>query len=445
MINSGAILGVFGDVDNGKTTLLSKIFNKKFYEREGITQKTRILELNYKENFFIFIDTPGHCSFSTTINNIINISDIYIIVIDILVGISKNLILILKNILKKKKNSIFLINKIDKVNSIEKKIMIEKIKKDILNIGFFLEEYGGEDLLINISAKKKIGIEILLENIFLLSSILKESKKDFGFVLKIKSSKYMKFSNLLILKKGFLNVKDYIYFKNKKVKVTNIKRNGLFLNRISNYLVFEFLSDFLDVGEKFYLKKIKTKKKDKVSVFFKKNTYFKSFIFKTDCFSKYYAFKKIILEFKNRINFLILNVGKLFFSDIKLAESLKQEIIFFSEKKCFNKFVLYFSNIYQIYGFLKKTYKKSNLLSQAKVIKIFKKNEKYFCGCKVLIGVFKNNNKVEILSKKKILYSKILSLMVKKNQKDYVNIGEYCGVFLENYKPIIGDLISIYE
>ncbi|WDR79412.1 GTP-binding protein [Candidatus Vidania fulgoroideae] len=445
MINSGAILGVFGDVDNGKTTLLSKIFDKIFYEKEGITQKTRVLELNYKKSFFIFIDTPGHYGFSTTINKIIDVSDIYIIVIDILVGLSKNLILILKNILKKKKNSIFLINKIDKVSYIEKKYMIRKIKKDILGLGFLLEENGGENLLINISAKKKIGIEILLENIFLLSSILKKSDKDFGYVLKIKSSRYMKFSNILIIKNGSLNIKDNIYFRNKKVRITNIKRNGLFLKKISNYLTFEFLSDSLEFGEKFYLKKIKTKVKNKIDVLKKNVIFFKSFIFKTDCFSKYYAFKKIMLEFEDKINFLILDVGKLLLSDIKLSESLNQDIIFFSEKKCFNKFVLYFSNIYEIYNFLKKIYKKSKLLSQAKVVKIFKKNEKYFCGCKVLLGVLKNNKKVEIFSKKKISYSEILSLMIKKYKKDSVNEGEYCGVLLKNYKPIIGDLISVYE
>ncbi|MGX7589123.1 GTP-binding protein [Candidatus Vidania fulgoroideorum] len=447
MENNGAVIGIFGDVDNGKTTLLSKIFKKEIYEEEKITQKIRVLELIYKNKILTFIDTPGHDSFFIIVKKIIELSDINIILIDILNGLSKNLINILKEILLLKKNSVFLINKIDKVNEIDKKKKISEIKRGLYELGFILEEYGGENILIEISAIKEIGIKSVLENILLIISILKIHKKKFGYILKVKISKYMKYSNTLLLKSGKLSLNKNIYFKNKTIRITNINKKNKALKSISSYSTFEvLLSKPLEIGEKFFLKK-DTKE---VIISNKKKTIkyncLKNYLFKTDCYSKYYAFKKISKKFSKKINFIFLEVGNLIPSDFKLSKSLKYKIIFFSENKPTTKEkIIFYKNIYDIYIFVSKIYKKYRLISQAKVLKIFKKDKKHFCGCKVIYGIFKNKKKVEIKSNNKVFKSEVISLMYKNIEKDFINENSLCGILLKNYKPYIGDIISIYE
>ncbi|MGX7588977.1 GTP-binding protein [Candidatus Vidania fulgoroideorum] len=436
---NGIIVGIFGDVDNGKTTLLSKIFNKKIYEKERITQKIRTMKLFYENIHVVFIDTPGHESFFITVEKIIKMSDINIIIIDVLKGISKNLLKILEKI--PKSLSIFLINKIDRLKKYEVNNLTSKIKTEIEKIGFLLEENGGENFIFKISAVKNKGINCILKQIKFLSSILTE-KKNYGYVFSSSESNYMKFSNKLLIKNGTLKLNNYIYTNKEKIRIDNILVNKKKTKQIGCFVFFRYLSKKpLEIGQKFYLykKKVTNIVIDK-EISFPDNI--KTFLVKTDCYVKLYAIKEIYRNFR-KIRIIFLGIGKITPSEIKYAEFLKTKILYFSEKyRISNNYVLLFSNIYKFKDYI---YNYKEFKSKAEVLKIFRNRKKTFYGCKIIKGLFSKDSKVNIVIKKKTYFSKIKSLMIDKNKVSSVNKGTICGMLFNNFNIYENEKIVIYK
>nr|ASO75938.1 translation initiation factor 2 [Storeatula sp. CCMP1868] len=166
------VIAVMGHVDHGKTTLLDKIRKTKIAQKElgGITQKLGAyeVEIEYKDNLkkLTFLDTPGHEAFSGMRSRGVQVTDIAILVVAADDGVKPQTIEAIKYIQSAQVPIIVAINKIDKENA-----DIENIKQQLTQYNLIPENWGGDTLMVPISAMKGTNIDNLLEMIILVSEI----------------------------------------------------------------------------------------------------------------------------------------------------------------------------------------------------------------------------------------------------------------------------------
>jgi len=204
------IIAVMGHVDHGKTTLLDYIRKTSLasHEAGGITQAIGAYEINHGGKRITFIDTPGHEAFANMRTHGANIADLAILVIAADDGVKPQTKEALETILKSKTPFIVAINKIDKNNA-----DIEKTKKDLLQIGVFLEGYGGNVSYHLISAKTGEGVNELLDLILLateLENLEIDNKTVSGVVITSRMDSRRGIVSGLILKNGTLKLGQHI-------------------------------------------------------------------------------------------------------------------------------------------------------------------------------------------------------------------------------------------
>ena len=159
-----------GHIDHGKSTLLDFIRKTSVAEKEagGITQRISAYEVIHKskagkENKITFLDTPGHEAFSAMRSRGARVADIAILLVAADDGVQPQTIEALAHIRKAELPFIVAINKIDKPGA-----NVDKVKSDLANIGLTAEDWGGQTTCVEVSAKEKLNIPLLLENIFLV-------------------------------------------------------------------------------------------------------------------------------------------------------------------------------------------------------------------------------------------------------------------------------------
>jgi translation initiation factor IF-2 len=167
------IVTIMGHVDHGKTTLLDKIRKTQTAQKEagGITQKIGAYEVNVnrdQENKkLIFLDTPGHEAFSGMRSRGVSITDIVVLVVAADDGVKPQTIEAINQIRRANVPVIVAINKIDKEDA-----NVDTIKEELAKYNLISEEWGGETLMVPISAMKGTNIDTLLEMILLLADML---------------------------------------------------------------------------------------------------------------------------------------------------------------------------------------------------------------------------------------------------------------------------------
>jgi translation initiation factor IF-2 len=161
-----------GHVDHGKTTLLDKIRKTQVAQKEsgGITQKLGAyeVEISYKDEKrkLVFLDTPGHEAFSGMRNRGIKVTDVAILVVAADDGVRPQTVEAINCIKKAEVPLIVAINKIDKEDA-----NVDNIQQELSKYGLISESWGGDILMIPISAKQGTNIETLLEMIVLISDV----------------------------------------------------------------------------------------------------------------------------------------------------------------------------------------------------------------------------------------------------------------------------------
>jgi translation initiation factor IF-2 len=167
------VVTIMGHVDHGKTTLLDKIRKTQIAQKEagGITQKIGAYEVSiYHKNEdrrLVFLDTPGHAAFSGMRSRGVSITDIAILVVAADDGVKQQTIEAIKQIQASNVPIIVAINKIDKEDA-----DVENIKEELAKYNLISEDWGGETVMIPISAMKGTNIDTLLEMILLLSDMM---------------------------------------------------------------------------------------------------------------------------------------------------------------------------------------------------------------------------------------------------------------------------------
>lgn len=205
------IVVILGHVDHGKTTLLDFIRKSNIAESEPglITQNIGAFQIEHDNKLFTFIDTPGHEAFSHIRSRCAKIADIAILVVASDEGIKEQTKEAYEHIKMCKIPFLVALNKIDKP---EKKIA--EVKKQLADIGIFLEGWGGDVPCVEISAKTGQGINEMLELIDLMAQVhnilANPAKNASGVIIASQVSAQEGISASLIVKNGTLKVGDFI-------------------------------------------------------------------------------------------------------------------------------------------------------------------------------------------------------------------------------------------
>lgn len=168
------VVAVMGHVDHGKTTLLDTLLNKKTAEREagGITQHISAYQLEHNKRKITFLDTPGHEAFAAIRQHGAMLTDIVIIVVAADDGVKPQTVEAIKFAQGANAKIIVAINKIDREGA-----DIPRTMADLAQHGLQPEEWGGDVVMVPVSAKRGDNLDKLLDMI-LLTADIEELKAD---------------------------------------------------------------------------------------------------------------------------------------------------------------------------------------------------------------------------------------------------------------------------
>lgn len=180
------IVTILGHVDHGKTTLLDTIRKASVASGEagGITQHISAYQAKKHKELITFIDTPGHEAFAAMRKRGLSIADIAILVVAADDGVRPQTKEVIEYLKEHKLPVIVAINKIDKPEA-----KPERVKQELAEHGILFEEWGGDTMCTEISAKGNINIDKLLDNILLVAEVedFRADQKRDGFAVILES------------------------------------------------------------------------------------------------------------------------------------------------------------------------------------------------------------------------------------------------------------------
>ncbi|MCF6097446.1 translation initiation factor IF-2 [Thermovorax subterraneus] len=205
------VVTVMGHVDHGKTTLLDAIreTNVAASEAGGITQHIGASQVEKDGKTIVFIDTPGHEAFTALRARGAKVTDIVVLVVAADDGVMPQTVEAINHAKAAGVPIIVAINKIDKPGASP-----ERVKQQLSEYGLIPEEWGGDTIFVNVSAKNRIGIDTLLEMILLVAEMA-ELKADYnarasGVIIESKLDKGRGPVATVLVQKGTLKVGDAI-------------------------------------------------------------------------------------------------------------------------------------------------------------------------------------------------------------------------------------------
>lgn len=205
------IVTIMGHVDHGKTTLLDALrqTNVALHEAGGITQRIGAYQIRYKGHKITFLDTPGHEAFTAMRSRGAQLTDIAVLIVAADDGVMPQTIEAIHHAKNAGVPIMVAINKIDKPGANP-----DRIKEELSKEGLLAEDWGGDVIMTPISAKKKIGLDDLLENILLVAE-MKELKANpkreaYGAVVEAQLDKGRGPVMSVLVQNGTLHVGDGI-------------------------------------------------------------------------------------------------------------------------------------------------------------------------------------------------------------------------------------------
>ena len=220
LVERAPVVTIMGHVDHGKTTLIDTIRDSHIADKEAglITQEIGAYQKVIKGKKITFLDTPGHEAFSSMRQRGASVTDIVVLVVAADDGVMPQTKEAIDHARAANVPIIVAINKIDKPGANP-----EKVRSELSSFGLVPEEWGGDTIMKPISAKKKIGIDDLLENILLVAE-LKElkanpSKLAKGSVIESAMDKKEGAKATLLVQNGTLHVGDCLVVGNCFCKV----------------------------------------------------------------------------------------------------------------------------------------------------------------------------------------------------------------------------------
>jgi translation initiation factor IF-2 len=492
------IVTIMGHVDHGKTTLLDKIRNTQIAKKEagGITQKIGAYEVNvnYKgvSETIVFLDTPGHAAFSGMRSRGVSITDLVILVVAADDGIKPQTIEAIKYAQSAQVPLVVAINKMDKEEA-----DLNKIQQDLITHNIVPEEWGGDTIVVPISAMQGTNIDTLLEAVLMVAEITNlKTDPDVparGMILESHLDRSKGSVATLIVKHGTLKVGDIITSGNSISKVRGmIDSNGknLELAPPSSPVLIWGLSKLPNIGDTF--RSFKTEKEAKIaleeelSVKSISSYSFSSFqqfsdinllpsgeqmekinlIIKTDTQGSAEAITSTISNIaspKIQLKVLYAYAGEITETDIEFASASQAILLAFNttfasgtKKAAKNSSILIkeFNVIYDLFDYVEELIAdlvgpeyEERFIGSAIVKTIFPLAKSFVAGSLVTEGKITKDSTIHVIRDSQIIHKgKINSL--KKVKEDVLEVTENfeCGIYVTNFdswRP--GDAIKAFE
>lgn len=211
LVSRPSVVTIMGHVDHGKTTLLDTIRKTHVTEGEfgGITQHIGAYQVNVKGKKVTFLDTPGHEAFTAMRARGAQVTDLVIIVVAADDGVMPQTKEAIDHAKAANVPVIVAVNKIDKPGANK-----ERIISEMSELGLMPEEWGGETIFVDISAKFGTGVNDLLETITVVSEVYNfranPNKLAYGTVIEAKLDKGRGPVTTLLVQGGTLHAGDTI-------------------------------------------------------------------------------------------------------------------------------------------------------------------------------------------------------------------------------------------
>lgn len=488
------VITIMGHVDHGKTTLLDHIRKSRVAEGEfgGITQHIGAYQVSVKGKKITFLDTPGHEAFTAMRARGAMITDIVIIVVAADDGVMPQTREAVDHALAANVPIIVAINKIDKTGADPQRIMTE-----VSELGLMPEEWGGDVPYVNISAKKGIGIDELLETVTVVAELaeLKANPKRmaYGSVIEGRLDKgrgpvatlliqngTLRSGNPIVVGATYGRVRQLVDDRGREIKsagpATPVEITGL--NDVpeagDKFMVFETEREARHVGEERAQKKIEEERNstsamsldDLFSQMKSGEVVDLNIIVKADVNGTAEAVKssleKIDVE-GARVNVIRSTVGAISESDILLASASKAIIYGFNVRPDANVRrkadeegveIRLHQVIYKMVEEIEAAMKgmlapemEEVVTGQAEIRHIYKVSKiGNIAGCYVTDGSIKRDCGIRLIREGIIVYEgKLASLKRFKDDAKEVNQGYECGLTIENYNDIKeGDIVEGY-
>lgn len=466
------VVAILGHVDHGKTTLLDYIRKTHVAEKEagGITQHIGAYQVSYKDRKITFIDTPGHAAFSAMRARGGQVSDIAVLIVAADDGVMPQTRESIAHIKAADIPFIVAINKMDMPGA-----NLEKVKKQLSQEEVLVEGYGGNVVVVPVSAKTGEGIDELLEMICLVADLeeLKEKSdaKFAGVVIESKLDKQKGPVATILVKEGVLKKGDQIFTDTASGKVKTLidpQNNQLVLATSSTPVEVLGLSSVPKVGEI-----VKTEQEETQEEIAPRKPFVRErvpepavnevrLIIKADVDGSLEAIVNSLEALKaadQNIKIYYSETGDVSESDVLLAAATKSIIIGFnvgissSVEKVANEEKVPIRNyklIYELLDELKEGVEALNekkaeeeILGRAEVIALFNIDSTRVAGCRVVEGRINSEDIVVIKrGEKEIGRSKIVSMKHRESGiKEAISADEF-GLVLEkkaNFEK--GDII----
>ncbi len=488
------IVVVMGHVDHGKTSLLDAIRESNVIETEagGITQHIGASMVNINGRDITFLDTPGHEAFTSMRARGAQVTDIAILVVAADDGIMPQTIEAINHAKAAGVSIIVAINKIDKEAANP-----EKVKQELMNYGVVPEEWGGDAICVPVSAKKRIGIDNLLETVTLVADVLElkadPNRQAKGTVIEAKLDKGKGPIATLLVQRGTVNVGDMVVAGNVVGHIRAMTDSrGRRIKKAGPSVPVEItgLQEVPESGDIFYVvqdermakqlvEKRKLKKRedtlrassrvtlddlfDKISAGEVKDL---NLIVKADVQGSVEAVKQSLEKISNdevKVKVIHGAVGAITESDVMLAQVSNAIIIGFNVRpEATAKAVAerdgvdirLYSIIYNaiedvsaaMKGMLAPTYKEV-VTGHAEIRQIFKiSSVGNIAGCYVTDGKISRNSDIRLIREGIVVTEgKLSSLKREKEDAKEVSEGFECGMGIEKYNDIkVGDVIEAY-
>jgi translation initiation factor IF-2 len=450
------VVTILGHVDHGKTSLLDRIRHAAVAAGEigGITQAIGAYQIEHEGKKITFIDTPGHAAFSAMRRRGGQAADVAILIIaadDSVMPQTKESI---EHIKAAGIPYVVAVNKTDLPG-----VNPERVKTDLANEGVFVEGYGGNIPIVNISAKTGEGVDDLLEIILLLAELeeLKDNSNDCpATALVIESSMHAQKGPLatLLVKSGTFDKNDPLF--NGKIEFGKIRSmmdfSGKSIGKAGPSTPFQVIGfdKVPNVGD--IIKSAPCKDQSAKTTFGASDVISEeipTIILKADVQGSLEAISE---NLKDKANIVASSVGLVTDSDIETAIATKAEILGFNSKMSASvarlaeiehvKFTN-FHIIYQLFDYLKELQAdktahaapKVITIGEAKVLKVFNFSGTIVYGCLITSGKFKIGDTVGT--------SKVTSLKVGKEDVVEAKKDQECGLVISpntEYKP--GDIMT---
>ena len=476
--NRPPIVTVMGHVDHGKTSVLDVLRSANVVSGEfgGITQHIGAYQIESQSNKLTFIDTPGHAAFTEMRARGSKLTDVVVLVVAADDGVKPQTVESIKHAKAANVPIVVAINKCDLPDADP-----QKIKNQLLEHELIAEDLSGDTLMVEISAKKKLNLEKLVEAIILQAEIL-DLKTDFdskatGVVLESKIDVGRGPVATIIVTAGTLKKGDFFVSGLRWGKIRAIVNDkGQNINEALPSTPVEILgiNGASKAGDDFIV--LDTEKEAKIlsenraqeskdgktplsfatqdSAFTAKSTKELNLIIKSDVHGSSEAIKNAISQIKHeevKPKIILADIGMVTETDVTLAKASNAVLIAFNVKpsKEAKKLaenekikISSYNIIYEVLDYVKQ--RMSGLLSPdvqekitgtAQILEIFKvSGAGKVAGSKVNEGEINSNSDVRIIRDGTIIFTgKVGSIFREKNQVKQVNGGQECGITIKDY------------